>query len=77
MEKQENVLQLNEKEIKLMLEKIVYCKTIERELKGILSQHKEENVKNDLYLYNQAHRKLAALELRMRIRGENKEYYKV
>ena len=76
MEKQENGLQFNEKEIKLMLEKIVYCKTIERELKGILSQHKEENVKNDLYLYNQAHRKLAALELRMRIRGENKEYYK-
>lgn len=75
MEDQENGLQLDKEEIKVLFEKIVYCKTIEREIKSLLSQYKEENAKNDLYLYNQVHRKLAALELRKQVRGEDYEYY--
>lgn len=76
MENHEKGLQLDKEEIKVLLEKIVYCKTIEREIKSLLSQYQEENVQNDLYMYNQVHRKLAALELRKQLRGEDKEYYK-
>lgn len=62
-------------EMILLLEKIVNCKTIEREIKSLLSRYKEKDIQNDLYWYNQAHRKLATLELRMQLKGENKEDY--
>lgn len=76
VEDHENGSQLDKEEIKVLLEKIVYCKTIEREIKSLLSQYKKENAQSDLYMYNQAHRKLAALELRKQMRGEDYEYYK-
>lgn len=51
-----------EKEIPLLLENIMYCKTIERELKGSLGKYKEDD-QMDMYYFKQAHRKLAALEM--------------
>ena len=62
-------------ERKQLLEKIVCCKTIEREIKSILNQYKDMDADNNIYSYCQAYRKLAALELRMRMKGEDREYY--
>lgn len=61
--KEKNSLRLKEEEAKWLLEKIIYCKTIERELKGTLRKY-EDDEHMDLFCFRQAHRKLAALEMR-------------
>lgn len=64
-------------EIRLLFEKIVHCKTIERELKSLLSQYKDADVKGDVWEYSIACRKLSALELRRCDRGEDSQYYDI
>ncbi len=72
----ENNFLFNKKEeTELLLEKIIYCKTIEREIKSLLRKYKKETVKEELHLYCQANKKLVELELSMLIRGENGEDY--
>lgn len=64
----------NEREAKLLLEKIMYCKTIEREMKSFLGKDEDDDQMN-LYYFKQAHRKLAALELGLKIgKLEQSEY---
>lgn len=65
MEISEHDVYLRKEDRKRLLEEIIYCKTIEREIKRLLSQYKEEEVREQQYEYCQANRKLAALELRM------------
>lgn len=64
--KESNDSQLYEKEAKLLLKKIMCCKTIERELKGVLGKD-EESGQMGLYYFRQNHRKLAALEIGLKI----------
>lgn len=54
-------LQLENGESKQLLERVIHCKTIEREIKGLLGKYDDGQM--DLYYFKQAHRKLAALEI--------------
>lgn len=64
-----------EGEIKQLLEKIIFCKTIEREKKSFLNRRREGEVEEDLELYRQASSKLTELEFSMTMRGEDSKYY--
>lgn len=61
-------------EARLLLEEIIYCKTIDREIKGLLGKH-EEDESMDLYYFRQDHRKLAALEMGEKIGKLDKQEY--
>ncbi len=56
-----NISCLDEKECKILLEKIMYCKTIDRELKNILGKYEDDQM--DMYYFRQNHRMLAALKM--------------
>ncbi len=64
-----------EEEIKYLLEKIIFCKTIEREKKSLLNRCREGEAGEDLDLYRQASGRLAELEFSMAMRGEERKYY--
>ena len=66
-----------ESEIKNLFEEIVFCKTIEREMKGVLGKYTEKEGEMDWYYYQQAHRRLAALEMQHEEKmPEDIDYYK-
>lgn len=67
-------IELEEKESEQLLEKIIRCKTIEREINTCLGKY-EENELPDLYFYKNTHRKLAALELKFELGGMDSEEY--
>ena len=67
-------LSFKEKEAKLLLEKIIYCKTIEREMKDSMGKYKDDE-DGDFYYFKQAHRKLAALEIGRKVELLDKEEY--
>lgn len=75
MKNQSIGFQSDNAETRLLLEKIIRCKSIERETKSLLSQFKGKDVEEDLYLYKQSHRKLAALELRIQERKDRIDIY--
>lgn len=59
-----------------LLQKIIYCKTVEREILSLLGKYKEGGCRpDDLSEYIRTIRKLAALELRMQIVGESNAFY--
>ena len=65
----------DEGEIKRLLEKIIFCKTIEREKKSFLNRRGEGKVGEELELYRQTSGRLAELEFSMDRRGEERKYY--
>ena len=64
-----------EEEIKQLLEKIIFCKTIEREKQSLLNRCREGDAGKKMDLYHQASSKLTELEFSMAMRGEEKKYY--
>lgn len=56
-----DILQIEDAETKQLLEKVIRCKTVEREIKGLIGKYSDEEM--DLYYFKMAHRKLAALEM--------------
>lgn len=63
-------------ETKLLLQRIVLCKTIDRELKEAFKCYSENDESMDFFYFKDAHRKLAALELRQKVGDlDTKEYY--
>lgn len=54
-------LQMENEEEERLLEEIIRCKTIEREIKGLMGKCDDDQM--DFYYFRQAHRKLAALEI--------------
>lgn len=62
-----NDISIQTDEIRLLLEKIVQCKTIDRELKGAFNRYRIKDDSMDFFYFTAAHRKLAALELRQNL----------
>lgn len=61
-----NELRPDEREKRTLLEKVMYCKTIEREMKSLFGKYQEDEIE-DLSSFKEAHRKLSALEIRRKL----------
>lgn len=71
---EENSWNSNAREAELLLEKLIRCKTIEKEIKGLLGKEgMDEYV--DMYHFRQSHRKMAALDMRRDVARLKKEDY--
>lgn len=62
IQKENGGLHPGKKESEMLLEKIIFCKTIEREIKSAWGRGEQDEAM-DLYYFKQAHRKLAALQM--------------
>lgn len=70
-----NSLWIDEESTKQLIEKIMFCKTIEREISRLLGSYENDNEQMDLYYFKQAHRKLATLEIGLQVGNlENEDY---
>lgn len=65
-------LQPGTEEAERLLEKVMHCKTIEKEIKGCLHKNMD---RTEVYNFRQAHRKLAALEMREKYQKEGDADY--
>lgn len=70
-----NNLWIDEESTKQLIEKIMFCKTIEREISSLLGSYKNDNEQMDLYYFKQAHRKLATLEMGLQVGNLGNEDY--
>lgn len=74
LKKEKGQLLPDDTESEILLEKVIYCKTIDREIKGLIGKCKEDEIE-DFYGFKQAHRKLAALKTRYKVLEPDPEEY--